>query len=110
MPWNYVLPLADLPEGDMKVFNGGAEPILICNVDGQVYAVQDTCTHDTWSLCDGYLDGHIVECSLHMAKFDVRTGEVKALPACKALKIFPIKIENGEIYVDPERQTSEGGT
>ncbi|SDX42414.1 chlorobenzene dioxygenase ferredoxin/benzene/toluene dioxygenase ferredoxin subunit [Celeribacter indicus] len=84
----------------MKVFDGGPEPILVCNVDGEIHAVQDTCTHDTWSLADGFLEGCIIECSLHFAKFDVRTGKVKALPACQALKVYPAKCEGGDIYVD----------
>lgn len=84
----------------MKQFAGGSEPILVCKVDGEVHAVQDTCTHDTWSLADGFLEGDVVECSLHFAKFCVRTGKVKALPACEALKVFPAKIEDGYVLVD----------
>lgn len=100
MAWMKIFPLAELPEGEMKQFNGGSVPILICNLDGEVHAVQDTCTHDTWSLADGFLDDGVVECSLHFAKFCVRTGKVKALPACEALKVFPAKIDDGFIFVD----------
>ncbi|MGA0542607.1 non-heme iron oxygenase ferredoxin subunit [Neotabrizicola sp. VNH66] len=100
MAWTKAFPSADLPEGEMKQFSGASEPILVCKVDGKVHAVQDTCTHDTWSLADGFLEDGIVECSLHFAKFCVRTGQVKALPACEALKVFPAKIENDMIYID----------
>lgn len=100
MAWMKAFPLADLPEGEMKQFVGGSEPVLICNVDGEIHAVQDTCSHDTWSLAEGYMEDGIVECSLHFAKFCVRTGAVKALPACVGLKVFPAKVENGDIYVD----------
>lgn len=100
MAWMNAFPSAELPEGEMRQFAGGAEPILVCKVDGEVYAVQDTCTHDTWSLADGFLEGDVVECSLHFAKFCVRTGRVKALPACEALKVFPTKIEDGYVFVD----------
>lgn len=100
MAWTKAISLTDLPEGDMTVFEGGPEPIMICNIDGEIHAVQDTCTHDTWSLADGFLEGHIIECSLHSAKFDVRTGAVKALPACVALKVFLTKCEDGDIYID----------
>lgn len=100
MAWMKALPLADLSEGEMKQFTGGSEPVLICNVDGKIHAVQDTCSHDTWSLADGYLEDDVIECSLHFAKFCVRTGAVKALPACVALKVFPAKVEEGDIYVD----------
>src|SRR3546814_14225111 len=69
---------------------------MVCNVDGEFFAVQDTCTHGNWALSDGYLDGGVVECTLHFGKFCVRTGKVKALPACKPLKVFHIKVEGGE--------------
>lgn len=100
MAWTMAFPSADLSEGEMKQFSGTSETILFCKVDGNVYAVQDTCTHDTWSLADGFLEDGIVECSLHFAKFCVKTGRVKALPACEALKVFPVKIEDGDIFVD----------
>ncbi|MEG3174302.1 non-heme iron oxygenase ferredoxin subunit [Sphingomonas sp. ZB1N12] len=100
MSWITAFPDDDLAEGEMKTFDGGPQPILICRVGGQVYAVQDTCTHDTWSLADGFLDGDVVECSLHFAKFCVKTGKVKALPACVALKTFPAKSDAGFILVD----------
>ncbi|EIE49955.1 3-phenylpropionate dioxygenase [Salipiger aestuarii] len=108
MAWHKTFPLAEVPEGEMVQYTGCSEPILVCQVSGTVYAVQDTCTHDTWSLCDGYLDGHIVECSLHMAKFDVRNGEVTALPACEALKVFPVKVEDGHVYVEYQEEEMMG--
>ena len=73
---------------------------MVCNVDGEFFAVQDTCTHGNWALSDGYLDGGVVECTLHFGKFCVRTGKVKALPACKPIKVFPIKVEGGDVHVD----------
>jgi chlorobenzene dioxygenase ferredoxin/benzene/toluene dioxygenase ferredoxin subunit len=86
----------------MVRFEGGPEPIVICNVDEEVFALQDTCTHGEWALSDGYLEGDIIECSLHFAKFSVRTGKVKALPACKALRVYPVKVEGDDIYIDLE--------
>lgn len=101
MTWVRAFPASEVGEGEMKRFEGGPEPILVCQYNGQYYAVQDTCTHEVWPLSEGYLDGCLVECSLHSAKFDVRTGEVKSLPACKPLKVFPIKCdEDGYLYVD----------
>ena len=100
MAWMKVFPSADVSEGEMKVFEGGPEPILVCRVDGEIHAVQDTCTHDTWSLADGFIEDGVIECSLHFAKFCVRTGKVKALPACEALKVFPVKVDGDFIYIN----------
>ena len=56
-------------------------PVAVFNIDGEFLAVDDTCTHAEYSRPDRYLDGDIIECALHMARFDLRTGEVLSLPA-----------------------------
>jgi biphenyl 2,3-dioxygenase ferredoxin subunit len=90
----------DLAPGEMLRFEGHSEPILICNVGGEFFAVQDTCSHDEWPLSDGELEGDVVECTLHWAKFCVRTGKVKALPACVSLRTFVTKLEGDDVLVD----------
>ncbi|MBP2279124.1 non-heme iron oxygenase ferredoxin subunit [Sphingomonas sp. PL20] len=100
MVWTKVIEQSALQPGDMHRHEGGPEPVLLCNVDGDFYAVQDTCTHGEWALSDGYIKGDVVECSLHFAKFCVRTGKVTALPACKALRVFPVKVENNAVLID----------
>ncbi|WP_149135066.1 non-heme iron oxygenase ferredoxin subunit [Cupriavidus campinensis] len=100
MTWTYIMRQSDLPPGEMRRHEGGPEPVVICHVDGEFFAVQDTCTHGNWALSDGYLEGALLECSLHFGKFCVRTGKAKALPACKPLKVFPIKLEAGNVHVD----------
>ncbi|WP_426026170.1 non-heme iron oxygenase ferredoxin subunit [Brevundimonas sp. TSRC1-1] len=100
MAWTNIMRRSDLQPGDMHRHEGGPEPVLLCNVDGEFFAVQDTCTHGEWALSDGYLEGGVVECSLHFAKFCVRTGKVKALPAGKALRVFPVKVEDDFVLVD----------
>ena len=91
----------DVTPGEMLRYEAdNLEPILVCNIDGKFFAVQDTCTHDEWSLSEGDLEGDIVECSLHWAKFCVRTGEVKALPACVPLRTFVTKLEGDDVFVD----------
>lgn len=90
----------DLAPGEMLRFEGGPEPILVCNVEGEFFATQDTCSHADWALSDGYLEDGVVECTLHWAKFCVRTGKVKALPACVPLRTFVVKLEGDEVLVD----------
>lgn len=91
----------ELAPGEMLRFEAGdSEPILVCNVDGEFFAVQDTCTHDEWSLAEGDLEGDVVECTLHWAKFCVRTGKVTALPARVPLRTFVTKLEGDDVFVD----------
>ena len=93
----------DVPEGEALKVESGGTSVAIFNVDGELFATQDRCTHGDWSLSKGgYLDGDVVECSLHMGQFCVRTGKVKSPPPCVALKIFPIRIEGDDVLVDFE--------
>jgi 3-phenylpropionate/trans-cinnamate dioxygenase ferredoxin component len=77
-------------------------PIAVFNVDGEFFATEDTCTHEESSLADGYIDGDVVECSFHFAKFSILTGKVLSLPATQSLRTFPVKVEAGCVYVDTE--------
>jgi 3-phenylpropionate/trans-cinnamate dioxygenase ferredoxin component len=75
-------------------------PIAVFNVDGDFYATDDTCTHELSSLADGYLEGDEVECSWHFARFCVRTGEARCLPATKALRTFSVVADETGVYVE----------
>lgn len=101
---------SELPLGQGRQIDDGPEPVALFNVDGEFFAIDDTCTHGKWSLCDGYLDGHEIECTLHMAKFCVRTGAVLAPPAVTPVKVYPVKVDGTEILVDLDagRYAAEG--
>jgi len=79
------------------------EPIAIFNVQGELYAIGDTCTHEEFSLSDGELvDDHTVECALHGAQFDIRTGAALSLPATLPTPTYPIWVEDGELKIEVE--------
>ena len=91
---------ADVPDDDVtQVAAGGMEFALYC-VEGQVFATASLCTHGNARLCDGFLDGHEIECPLHQGKFDIRDGRATCEPATEAVRTYPVKIENGRVYVD----------
>jgi 3-phenylpropionate/trans-cinnamate dioxygenase ferredoxin component len=77
----------------------GDAAIAIWNVEGQFYATDDECTHEETSLSEGDVWGGVVECPLHGAQFDVRTGDVLSLPAVFPLKTYPVKVEGDQVYV-----------
>ncbi len=85
--------------GEMKGVDVGGEAILVCNVGGEFFAVHDECTHECFPLSEGTLDGHCVTCLLHGARFDVRSGEVLALPAYGAVKTYQVKVEGDDVLV-----------
>lgn len=75
-------------------------PIAVFKVGGQFYATDDTCTHADSSLGqDGWIEDEQIVCAFHMARFDVRTGEVRAFPADTALKTYPVEIQDDVVYV-----------
>jgi nitrite reductase/ring-hydroxylating ferredoxin subunit len=77
-------------------------PVALYNVEGEIFATADTCTHGQSSLCDGYLDGDVIECAWHMAKFSVRTGKALSLPAVEPLCSYPVRIADGKVFLaDP---------
>lgn len=91
--------LGDVPPGTVKTFLVGDQRLALANVQGEIYAIQDVCTHDGGPLGDGEIDGYEVECPRHGARFDLRTGEVRRFPAVVGIKTYPVKVEGSEIKV-----------
>ena len=88
------------PGQTLRVLAEGV-PIAIFNVHGELYAIGDTCTHEEFSLSDGdMVDDYTVECALHGAQFDVRTGEALCLPATEPAGSYPVWIEDGLLKVE----------
>jgi 3-phenylpropionate/trans-cinnamate dioxygenase ferredoxin subunit len=90
----------EIPVGSGKFVDVDGEPIAIFHVDGTFYATSDVCTHEEASLSEGELEGEIVECPLHGARFNVRTGQVKALPAVVNVKTYPVRVVGSDVEVE----------
>ncbi|WP_344679016.1 bifunctional 3-phenylpropionate/cinnamic acid dioxygenase ferredoxin subunit [Saccharopolyspora taberi] len=88
----------ELPAGESIRVLADA-PIAVFNADGEFYAVDDTCTHQDASLSDGFLEGCYVECPLHAAFFDLRTGMPTCLPAKRPVRTHHVMVADGVIYV-----------
>jgi len=78
-----------------------AVPLAVFRVDGALYAVDDTCTHQDASLADGYLEGCFIECPLHASTFDLRTGRPSGPPATRAVRTHAVIVLDGTIFVEP---------
>ncbi|MDB5932924.1 MAG: naphthalene 1,2-dioxygenase [Massilia sp.] len=98
--WTDVSALADVPDDDVAAVTVGGAELALYGVDGTVFATANICTHGHARLCDGFLDGHEIECPLHQGKFDIRSGQATCQPATEPLRTFPVKIENGRVFVD----------
>ena len=98
-----VCPVEELPPGEVRIVHARARAIGVYNIDGELYAIEDRCSHDDGPLCEGDWDPeeYVVVCPRHGSKFDIRSGRALTLPAYLPVEIFPIRVdENGVIKVD----------
>ncbi len=91
--------VGDVKKGQVKTIAYGSHRIALCNVEGTYFATQDLCTHDGGPLGEGELIDHEIECPRHGGRFDIRTGEVTALPPMFPIKTFRVRIVGDEIQV-----------
>lgn len=95
-----VASLWDLPPGErMAVWISGIK-VMVINVGGEIFAVDEQCTHMQCSLMTGPLKETTIGCPCHLAAFDLRTGKVLRGPATIDLPTYEVKIEKGDIYVE----------
>jgi 3-phenylpropionate/trans-cinnamate dioxygenase ferredoxin subunit len=97
--WIKVATLEECPPGSLRPAMAGSDPVVLANVDGTVYAVRDRCSHEEFPLSDGELEGSILVCSYHGARFDVASGAPRGLPAVKPVKSYPVEIREDGIYI-----------
>jgi 3-phenylpropionate/trans-cinnamate dioxygenase ferredoxin subunit len=97
-----VAKVSEVPPGRVAIVEVGDDDVALCNLDGEIYAVANICTHDDGPLGEGYLLGEEIECPRHGARFNVRTGAVKTLPAIVPIPTYNVKIEGDDVLVDAE--------
>jgi NADPH-dependent 2,4-dienoyl-CoA reductase/sulfur reductase-like enzyme/nitrite reductase/ring-hydroxylating ferredoxin subunit len=99
--WTSVAKESDLAEGALVVVEAGEEKILLVRIKGTVHAVGHKCPHYEEKLEKGALFGTQIVCKSHFARMDVTTGRVIAPPAFNDLPVYPVKVENGEVWIGP---------
>ncbi len=92
--------VAEIPPGKVGYAEVDGLRVAICNADGEFYAIDDVCTHDGGSLDQGELQGYQIECPRHGARFDVRTGRVRRLPAIIPIKTYTVQVHDGAVMAD----------
>lgn len=89
----------ELKSGERLLVELNDEWVILFNVDGSFYAVEDMCSHEEAYLSEGELDGYCIECTKHGAQFDIRTGAQVAPPAVLPVKTYPVRVEGDEVQV-----------
>jgi naphthalene 1,2-dioxygenase ferredoxin component len=97
--WVDAAALDELPAEDVKGIQLQGLDIALYRVGADVFATSDICTHAQARLCEGFLEGHEIECPLHQGRFDVRNGKALCAPLDEDLKTYPVKIEGGRVYL-----------
>ena len=91
---------ADVPEGEVRVVECDGRSLALSNVGGELYAIDNVCTHDSGPLGEGKLKGDRVICPRHGAAFDARNGRVLTLPAVRGVNAYPVTVEGDDVYVE----------
>ncbi len=97
--WSRVAATGELPPGTLLAVQTEGDRIVLANVEGDFYALEDRCSHQDYPLASGELEGAELECPFHGAKFDVRTGRALQLPAVRSVRCFEVAVHDGHVYV-----------
>jgi 3-phenylpropionate/trans-cinnamate dioxygenase ferredoxin subunit len=95
-----VAKVADVPVGATHRVTYDGRDVLLCNVDGTLYAIEDVCTHDGGALDQGELEECRIMCPRHGAYFDVTTGAALTLPAVVPLETYAVRLEGDDVFID----------
>ena len=100
-------PTSDVAEGSAKSFEVGNNVIAVYNIDGELYATDNECTHGAASLADGVLEDDIIECTLHFGAFNVKTGKAVQAPCFNALRTYKVVLQDGQVMVDMDKTAED---
>jgi 3-phenylpropionate/trans-cinnamate dioxygenase ferredoxin subunit len=91
---------ADVPEPGALYVEIEGQPVAVVRSDGELYAIDDTCSHEEVSLSEGEVEDGEIECWLHGSRFDLATGRPTGLPATRPIAVYPVKIDGDDVLVD----------
>ena len=91
----------ELRNGEMMAVTIGDDQVLLTNIDGKFYAIDDVCSHAYACLSDGDINGEEAACPLHGGSFNAITGAPMNPPAEEPLRVFQVKVEEDDIFVAP---------
>jgi 3-phenylpropionate/trans-cinnamate dioxygenase ferredoxin subunit len=92
--------VSEITPGSTRRVEVDGDGVLLCNVEGTVYAIEDVCTHDGGELDQGELEGRRIMCPRHGAYFDVATGAALTLPAVLPVRTYAVRVEGDAIFVE----------
>ena len=103
MEWIDATAIDAVPADDVIGVLVAGRDVALYSAGGEIFATDNLCTHGHARLCDGFLEGHEIECPLHQGRFDVRTGRPSCAPATEAIRSYPVKVEGGRVFLALDR-------
>ena len=103
--WQRVAAREDIKPGVVFAANLAGSPIALTEIDGEIFAVNDTCTHEFALLSEGFLEGEEIECPLHQARFNMRDGKCLMGPATQDLDSYEVKVAGRDVLVRAKPST-----
>ena len=97
--WHLVCAADEIDEEDARRFNHGGQSYAVYNTPSGFYATDGYCTHERAHLARGLVIDDVIECPLHQGRFHIPTGKALSPPVCLDLKCFPVKVEDGQIFI-----------
>ncbi len=89
----------DIDDEDVIRFDHDGRTFALYRKDDQFFATDGLCTHEKIHLADGLVMDYVIECPKHNGRFDFRTGAAKGAPVCIDLKTYPVKVEDGDLFI-----------
>ena len=102
MAWHHVATLAAIAPGDYVQVEIEGALIAVFNVGGELYAIDDVCTHDGGGLAGGATEGNVVICPRHGARFCLKTGAALTPPAYEPVRTYPTRVVDGAVQIESE--------
>ena len=97
--WRDLIAVAELEENWVTRVDLGPRKLAVYDTPSGVHVSLALCNHGGADLCDGYFDGHVIECPLHQGAFDVRDGRAVSAPATRPMKVFEARVRDGMVQV-----------
>jgi 3-phenylpropionate/trans-cinnamate dioxygenase ferredoxin subunit len=102
MNWTRIASVQDVEDDSAIALTIGQAQLALYKCEGEYFLSDGICTHGHAMLADGYVEDGCVECPLHQARFDLRTGEPQCAPATVPIKVYPVRIEGDDVLAQLE--------
>ena len=97
--WQDLIAVNALEQGWVTAVSLGPRRLAVYDTPTGIHVSLALCNHGGANLCDGYFDGHVIECPLHQGAFDVRDGRPVSAPATRPMKVFDARVRDGMVQI-----------